>query len=204
MTDNKKLRVTDSSCTPEYTERVHTVKVRGEFIDVKFQYGVETILPFEQGIKFMKDGFKVEEVDGTVLMLPAVAKEEIVAALPKDEAVANLAELKLSALILRAGQKPGGELYFGAGEESRADIIAFLIGEPPAAVGGDAETVVDAGEESLIDEGDDAPETVIIHPVDEPVETVAADEVATLEDAGFDPAAPEGDESVETEVKVTE
>ena len=157
MTKEKErfLRVTDSSCTEEHSMRTHSIKVRGEIIDVTFIYGEPKIPPFEQGIKFMLDGFKVEEVGGGELILPAITKEGVKASIKSDEAVANLSELTLSSLILRASQKPGGEIYLDAGEASRDDIIAFIKGEPPVA--GPDEAVADVAgddDESLIDEGD--------------------------------------------------
>lgn len=144
----KFLRVTDSSCTSDAPVRQHTINVRGEEILVTFELGKETILPFEQGVKFMVDGFKVEEVDGFELHLPTVAKDSVTAQLAKDECVAKFSELTLTALTLRAAQKPGGEIYLNATEEEKADVVAFMIGEPPAGA-------IDAEENLIEDEESD-------------------------------------------------
>lgn len=190
MTQSEKLlRVTDSSCTAECPERTHTIKVRGELIDIKFKLGEEKLLPFEQGVKFMVDGFKVEEADGSSLVLPAVAKDNVKASLGADEAVANLEELTLSSLILRASQKAGGEIYLNATDSDRDDIIAFIKGKPPVAAADETKAdVVGEEEESLIDEGDDNPETVVVAAdgvTEKHLETITAADVGSLEDAGL-------------------
>jgi hypothetical protein len=190
MTQSEKLlRVTDSSCTAEAPERTHTIKVRGELVDITFKLGEDKILPFEQGVKFMVDGFKVEEADGGTLVLPAVAKDNIKASLAGDEAVANLAELTLSSLILRASQKPGGEIYLNATDADRDDLISFIKGEAPKA--GPDETKVETvgeAEEDLIDtEGEDNAETV----------TVGVADVGSVEDLDLGLGAADATETVD-------
>lgn len=155
MTKEKFLRVTDSSCTAEHPVREHSVNVRGVIIPVVFRYGEDTLLPFEQGMKFSKlDGFKVEETDGTNLVIPAVTSEALKSTLAKNEVIAKLGELTLSSLKLRASSLPGGEIYLESDEDSREDLIAFIIGDAPAgAPEPKAETVDDEGEgdDSVID-----------------------------------------------------
>lgn len=128
---NKFLRVIDSSCTNECPERTHTIVVHGSRVVVTFKLGTETILPFEQGIKFMIDGFTVEEVDGNVLDLPAVASESVLPLLANDECVAKYSELSTSALKLRAAAKSGGEIYLGSSDDDRNLIVSFLSGNLP-------------------------------------------------------------------------
>jgi len=161
----KFLRVTDSSCTAEQPERTHDVFVRGELKRTIFKFGEELILPFEHGIKFMLDGFKVEETDGRTLNLPAVAKESIKAELAPDQVIANLSELNIASLKLRAGQKPGGEVFLDAEDDARGDIIDFLVGKPPAAAdSGEPVETID-GETDLVDhEGDDDATTTVSIP----------------------------------------
>lgn len=152
----KFLRVTDSSCTSETPNRTHDVFVRGTLISTVFEFGKEVILPFEHGIKFMIDGFKVEEADGSTLNLPAVTKESVRAELAADQVIANLSELTLASLKLRAGQKPGGEIYLDSGDDARADLISFIMGKAPVP---DAAFESIDGEDDLIDdEGDHLPE----------------------------------------------
>jgi hypothetical protein len=142
MTNPAKLRVTDSSCTAEYPVREHIIKVDGKLVAVVFRHGEDTILPYEQALKFNTDGFKLHEIDGTALALPAVAKDNVRDSLGFGEVVAKLEELTLSSLILRAAQKAGGEMYLAAQEGDRADLIAFIRGEAPKA-GPDETALID-------------------------------------------------------------
>ncbi len=153
----KFLKVTDSSCTAESPERIHDVFVRGELKRTVFKFGEELILPFEHGIKFMLDGFKVEEADGRTLNLPAVTKESVRSELAQDQVIANLSELTIASLKLRAGQKPGGEVFLDAEDDARGDLIDFLIGKPPAA----AEVKTVDAEDDLLDHEGDEDETVL-------------------------------------------
>jgi hypothetical protein len=160
----KLLKVTDSSCTHTDPERVHDVFVRGVLTRTVFKYGQDTILAFEHGIKFMLDGFKVEEADGLTLNLPAVTKESVKSQLAQDQVIANLSELTLASLKLRAGQKAGGEVFMDADDVDRSDIIAFLLGNPPVAAADETVENVD-GEDDLVDhEGDDDGETTVTVP----------------------------------------
>lgn len=155
MNKEKFLRVTDTSCTEEAGQRTHHIKVKGEDIPITFEYGKETILPFEQGVKFMIDGFVVEEVDGSEIDLPVVPSDSIKASLASDQCVAKYSELRTTALKLRAGQKPGGEIYLDAEEEARSDIIAFLIGNPPVTGETSEEPENIDGEENLLEDDED-------------------------------------------------
>lgn len=127
----KYLAVTDSSATEEVKEREHEIVVGGEIIPVKFKHGEPTILPFEQGVKFMKDGFTVREVDGKDLKLPPVAADNVVQSLKPNECVATYDELTLNALKMRAAQRSGGEIYLDAGEEDKDNLINFMLGTAP-------------------------------------------------------------------------
>ncbi len=144
MEKGKFLEVIDSSTTETHRERTHDIIVNGEVIPITFVFGKRTILPFEQGIKFMKDGFEVKEVDGDSLELPAVASENVQFQLKKDECVAKYTELTLSALKLRAAKKNGGEMYLDATDEDREDIISFITGE-------ELHTVIDKEPDDEID-----------------------------------------------------
>lgn len=167
----KFLRVTDSSCTAESPERVHDVFIRGVLIRTVFKFGEELVLPFEHGIKFMLDGFKVEETDGTAVNLPAVASEIAKATLAVDQVVANLSELTVASLKIRAGQKPGGEVFLDAEDDARGDLIDFIIGKPPAGVADKVE-IID-GQDDLVDhEGDDDGITTIKHQISAPTPVI--------------------------------
>jgi len=142
------LLVVDSSVTEEVTERTHEIIVGGELIPVTFKHGEDTILPFEQGVKFMSDGFTVTECDGLELALPAVASDNVAAQISSDECIAKYTELNINSLKLRAAQKEGGEIYLDADDADREDIIAFIVGDAPVAESEDAPLE----EDSLIDE----------------------------------------------------
>lgn len=132
----KMLRVIDTSCTDEAKTRTHDIIVNGQAVSVTFTHGVDTILPHEQALKFMKDGFRVEELqDGYELRLPPVPMDNIAASLKPGECVATFEELTVSALKVRAAQKEGGEIYLNADDASKPDLIAFLKGEAPASGG---------------------------------------------------------------------
>lgn len=151
----KFLRVTDSSCTAESPERTHDVFVRGTLTRTIFTLGKEVILPFEHAIKFMIDGFKVEEVDGRTLNLPAVTKESIRSELAADQVIAYLSELTLASLKLRAGQKQGGEIFLDADDSARGDLIDFILGKPPGSAADEPIKTVDGEDDLVDDEGDD-------------------------------------------------
>lgn len=164
MTENteKYLRVIDSSVTELNKHRIHEIVINGTILTINFVYGEDTILPFEQGIKFMKDGFTVEEVDGKSLNLPAVPTENVAAQLKDDECVAKFTELTTSSLLLRAAQKTGGEIYLNATDSDRDDVIAFIRGIAPVNLVSEDETLIELEEgddivdpDSLVEEGND-------------------------------------------------
>ena len=125
----KKLRVIDHSATELNPVRVHDVLINGNIFPVTFKYNEATILPFEQGVKFMKDGFTVTEVDGDEVNMPAVPNDSVAVQLGADECVAKYRELNLSSLKLRAAQRADGEAFLDAGEEDKDAIVAFLSGD---------------------------------------------------------------------------
>lgn len=150
----KVLKVTDLSCTAESPVRTHDCFVRGVLTPTVFKYGEETILAFEHGIKFMLDGFKVEEADGRTLNLPAVTKESVRSELAADQVIANLSELNLASLKLRAGQKPGGEVFLDASDDARGDLIDFIVGKPPVVAAEETAETVD-GEDDLVEDDEE-------------------------------------------------
>lgn len=208
----KFLRVTDSSCTAESPERTHDVFVRGTLTRTIFTLGKEVILPFEHAIKFMIDGFTVEEVDGRTLNLPAVTKESIRSELAADQVIAYLSELTLASLKLRAGQKQGGEIFLDADDSARGDLIDFILGKPPGSAADEPLKTVDGEDDLVDDEGDDddilPPKTAAPSPAPAaapaPVTPPPAVETVTETDAGDDAklgndtVVSSGDASVET------
>lgn len=151
----KYLLVKDSSVTEEHNHRTHEIVVKNEIIPITFRYGEDTILPFEHGIKFMKDGFTVEEVDGSTLELPVVPAENVSATLEKDQCVARFSELKTDALKLRAAQKNGGEIYLDATEQDRKEILAFLTGAEPDTIDDEENLIEDTDEDEIFDPSPD-------------------------------------------------
>jgi hypothetical protein len=186
-TDQKFLRVIDSSVTEEYPKRVHEIVLNGTIIEVPFTLGVPTILPFEQGIKFMKDGFKVEATDGSSLDLPVIPTDNVVASLAKDECVAKFSELRIGALKLRAAQRHGGEIFASCTDQDRKELVSFLSDSKI----GEDETVADTvdGEDDLIDDEDEDETSTFT--VDE-VQTATDGAIALLADYGIELSAVTG------------
>lgn len=186
MEQSKLLLVTDSSATELCPVRTHEIILNGELISVKFKYGEGTVLPFEQGIKFMKDGFKVEEVDGQTLNMPAIATEWVASQIDKDECIAKYSELTLASLKLRAAQKKDGEVFLKATEKQREEITKFLIGDT-ATVNQIVEDVIEeidtesdmVEEIDLSEKGDMSDEDVIEEPIPE-ADAIATDEAVSL------------------------
>lgn len=154
------LLVVDSSVNEENPIRVHDIIIDGEIVEITFKLGEPTVLPFKQGVKFMKDGFVVSAASGDDLNLPAVPTDNVAAQLAADETVAKYGELTFTALKLRASQKKDGEIYLDADETDRSDIINFLIGnapqeeESPVEDDGDEVETIDGSEEKIIPDAD--------------------------------------------------
>lgn len=124
----KNLLVNDQSATGSHPVRIHELMIDGIIRSYKFEYGKKTELPYEIGIKFMKDGFDVYEPGSDVPMrAPAVTDTTSNIRLAPDEVVARLDELTDDSLVLRVALKPGGE-KLAVGEFDREKTIAFLKG----------------------------------------------------------------------------
>lgn len=192
MNTEKFIRVIDSSCTEENPRREH--EIGG--MTIVFEYGKDTILPYAQGLKFNLAGFTIQEVDGTAIALPSPAKEGLFG-LAKDEVVAKLGELTTTSLKLRAAQKKGGELFLDAGDDGRADMIRFIIGEAPVATPAADEPVLsslsieDADE---VDEGDVLPELPSGTEANTNSEIIAPSPDEVESGAGTEESAPAADE----------
>lgn len=122
----KKLRVIDSSCTAESGIRKHTVIVHGVETAVDFEFGKETILPYDSAVKFNMPGFRVEDPETGEELRPSPKTDETIRTrIGPDEIVANYDELTVSALIMRASTLPNGEKFLD-NKAKREDIVAFL------------------------------------------------------------------------------
>lgn len=161
MTDKTKYhKVVDSSCTAEYPVRYHEIQVHGEWYRIKFEFGVETIMPFDKAAKFLQAGFVVTDHEGSELSLPSTSAAASSLMLAGDEVVAKMSELTLESLKVRAAQKKGGEMFLDAPAASRPDIIKFILGQVPVAADAPAEVNVSTidDEENLLEEGEGTPE----------------------------------------------
>ncbi|TXH54899.1 MAG: hypothetical protein E6Q97_09940 [Desulfurellales bacterium] len=124
----KKVLVRDSSCTATHPIRKHTVLVNGEFIEVTFTYGQQTLLDFDVAMKFNKEGFILLDPDSNrEVTTPAQTDELIRIKIGEDEIVAKYEELTDTALKMRAAVIPGGEKMLLETVE-REEVILFLMG----------------------------------------------------------------------------
>lgn len=159
---NKELRVLDTSASFEQPNREHAVFVDGEIINVKFEYGKETTVPYTVGLKFIQEGFVVSEGE-KVLEIPADTDETIRIHIGEDEVVAKYGELTLSALKIRAASLIGGEKFL-VGDAPESEIILFLKSD---------HSIV----EDLSDDDEDDFEEAVIAPTEPEEELDVADEV---------------------------
>jgi hypothetical protein len=124
----KFVKVIDTSATADCPLRNHDIRIGDEIQTITFQQGAPTRLPFEIGMKFMKDGFIVLDDDGEgVVPAPATTDETIRLRIGADEVVAKYEELTVSALMIRAAALPGGE-KLTVGAVDRVALIDFLKG----------------------------------------------------------------------------
>jgi len=125
----QKVIVVDSSCTAEYPLRKHDIIVEGVIQSVEFKYGEKKILDFEIGVKFLKEGFKVLNLDTeTPILSPPVTDETIRIRIADDEVVAKYEELTETALKMRAALLPDGEALIRDEKTEKEDLILFLLG----------------------------------------------------------------------------
>lgn len=198
MTDKKQpseLRVIDLSATAENTERVHDIVVDGQVKQVRFSYGKETVLPYNEGIKFLQSGFLVLEPGQDNPMVPAPKTDETIRfRIAEDEVVAKLDELTNSSLKLRVAARPGGEKLVIGAEFDREAAISFLKGaqKPKAAV----------ADEDLIDDEDEDKDGIVGDPLAvntlglECVKQLVKDlEVAEVKDKPLPPASVDPEKS---------
>jgi len=212
MEDTKFLEVIDSSAVEFGEERTHDIILNGEIISVTFKFGKKTILPFEQGVKFMKDGFVILDVDGDSLNIPAVASDNVSSQIGYDECVAKYSELTFSALKLRAAQKVGGEIYLKSKAGDTKNIISFLSGEAPETSlideenWGEYESIPNTidGEENLIDDSEDVYNTETVDEKQDNTETAEKTNPETKEQEEtftIDEVKKATDEALELAVK---
>jgi len=157
--NEKTMRIVDSSCTPEYTERHHAVVIDGKQIPLIFKFGEDMILPYETGAKLMGlEGFRAFDPDtGSEIMVPPKTDETIRIKIAADEIVAKYDELTLGALKVRAASRPGGEVFL-TGEVEAKHIISFLKADA-AKVHRENENVEEGLEIEMDDEPAPRPQT---------------------------------------------
>jgi hypothetical protein len=152
----EKVLVRDSSCTATHPTRKHTVLLNGEFIEVVFLYGQQTLLDFDLAMKFNKEGFTLLDPDSNrEVTTPAQTDELVRLKIGEDEIVAKYEELTDTALKMRAAVIPGGEKMLLEAVE-REEIILFLMGarnetDKPEPEPEPQETVIDAETADVVD-----------------------------------------------------
>ena len=122
-TDNKMLKVLDTSATHEQPVRVHEIIFDGKIEKVTFKHGEATELPMEKALKFHKEGFIITDFDGNPYKEPVKLDTALVSRLQPGQIVALYEELSMDALKTRVAVLPGGEKLAKA---KREDLIEFL------------------------------------------------------------------------------
>ena len=124
----KLLKVIDSSLTLNNPKRIHQIITNGELQDVVFVYGEDKFLPESVAMKFSKEGFRIVHIeDDSEIYIPREIPVGAPVQLQPDEVIARYTELTFDALRTRAVILPGGEKFIQDGVQSQ-DIIDFLMG----------------------------------------------------------------------------
>lgn len=127
-TEEKVLKVIDSSLTLENSKRIHQIIINGEITDIVFVYGEDKFLPESVAMKFSKEGFKIVHPENdTEVEIPREIPFGAPVQLRPDEVIARYSELSFDALRTRAVILPGGEKFIQEGVEAQ-DMIDFLMG----------------------------------------------------------------------------
>ena len=150
----KFLKVIDSSLTLNNAKRIHQVIINDEITDIVFEYGKDKILPESVAMKFSKEGFRIVHLESDAEVL--IPRETPVGApvqLMPDEVIARFTELSFDALRTRCVILPGGEKFVQEGVEIQ-EMVDFLMGKAPVAESADDEELGELEHE----EGDDLDE----------------------------------------------
>jgi hypothetical protein len=123
------LMVTDTTATPNYPKRIHTIVVAGTEISYTFEAGKPTQMPLAHAMKFVKN-------EAFIVVDPATGRryepfadpsqrQVQIASLAPGQVIASLDELTSKALLFRCQSLNGGERY-GANSDRR-EMIAFIV-----------------------------------------------------------------------------
>lgn len=144
ITDQEFLHVVDTTARPDFQRegvngaimtvsgaRRHEQLVDGAVKVFSFEHAVPTKLPFAIAMKFLKtEGFVLTDENGKPIEFERVPDQPNAAnsaqfKLAGNQVVARYDELSQEALLIRAAQLPGGEVF--KKNAKRAEIIDFLI-----------------------------------------------------------------------------
>jgi len=127
MSNPTTLYVLDTSAVDPEKPRQHSLLIEGKQKVFVFKAGERLEMPFQQGIKFLSDGFIVTDEAGEEWKpLAKRGPHEPQPALRPDQVVATLSELSRDALQVRAWRLPGGEVAIKH-NASKQDVIDFLM-----------------------------------------------------------------------------
>lgn len=175
QSQEKILKVIDSSLTLDNAKRIHQVIINDEITDIVFEYGKDKLLPESVAMKFSKEGFRIVHIENdSEIIIPRETPVGAPVQLMPDEVIARFTELSFDALRTRCVILPGGEKFVQEGVEIQ-DMIDFLMGKPATADDADDELG-----ELEHEEGDDLGE------INEEPEQIPADRKSDAEDTAQD------------------
>lgn len=192
QTQEKHLKVIDSSLTLENQKRIHQIIINGEITDVVFVYGEDKFLPESVAMKFSKEGFRiVHPEDDSEVEIPREIPFGAPVQLKADEVIARYSELSFDALRTRSVILPGGEKFIQDVVEAQ-DMIDFLMGK---------EQTIDEEEElgELEDEEGDVTDENIIY---KNATDTGVDAENTSEAAEIPPATEADENATDTQGEV--
>lgn len=139
QSQEKILKVIDSSLTLDNAKRIHQVIINDEITDIVFEYGKDKLLPESVAMKFSKEGFRIVHIENdSEIIIPRETPVGAPVQLMPDEVIARFTELSFDALRTRCVILPGGEKFVQEGVEIQ-DMIDFLMGKPATDDGADDE-----------------------------------------------------------------
>jgi len=104
--------------------RTHRIMVAGKIVKYIFKPDVAKKMPFDHAMKFLQDGWRVEDSEGNLYVPPPAPGSRLdPIRLAPGQVVANLDELLADSLKIRVAGLPGGEKLARASKEAMIDFL---------------------------------------------------------------------------------